>query len=272
MKIEYDKERQQCLKNNTEDKQIIVSFEEMTYNVWFVRWCVHFWSWNTEDQLKIVYINCRNNGWWPFVEVCDIFHYNRFLFWFWSYSSFSSGGHKSLEWFYFVTWNSFPPELSVTCITEKKKNIMQKVGTDVLNGQAPCQTAMTFSNSAFTADEFCCIHRAGRMRIWGLPADPPLLHSEESHMGLRLEKGGRRKGSLRVSLTTALHVALPVLPTLVSGQEDLGHGLSKPADQRSLRCLSSESSAQCEHILLSKITVLLLQVKIAWHTCHCSCT
>lgn len=54
MKIEYDKERQQCLKNNTEDKQIIVSLEEMTYNVWFVKWDVHFWSWNTWDWLKIV--------------------------------------------------------------------------------------------------------------------------------------------------------------------------------------------------------------------------
>lgn len=37
MKIEYDKERQQRLKNNTEDKQIIVSLKEMTYNLQFLR-------------------------------------------------------------------------------------------------------------------------------------------------------------------------------------------------------------------------------------------
>lgn len=54
MKIEYDKERQQLLKSNTEDEQIIVSLEEMTYNVWFVRWDVYFWSWNTWDLLKII--------------------------------------------------------------------------------------------------------------------------------------------------------------------------------------------------------------------------
>lgn len=44
MKIEYDKERQQRLKNNTEDIQIIVSLKEMTYNLWFLWWDEHFQS------------------------------------------------------------------------------------------------------------------------------------------------------------------------------------------------------------------------------------
>lgn len=145
------------------------------------------------------------------LKLCDIFHYNRFLFWYPSYSSFSSDGHKPLGWFYIVTWNSFPSELCSYPLYRTyywRKNIMQMAGTDVLNGQAPCQTAMTFSSSDFMADKFCCIHRAGRMGIWGLQADLSLCHGEESHMGLRLEKGGRRKESLRASLTTALHVAL----------------------------------------------------------------
>ena len=145
------------------------------------------------------------------LKLCDIFHYNRFLFGFLSYSSFSSDGHKPLGWFYFVIWNSFPSDLGsypLCRVYYWEKNIMQMAGTDVLNGQAPRQTAMTFSSAAFMADKFCCIHRADRKGIWGLQADPSLLHGEESHMGLRLEKGGRRKESLRAFLTTALHVTL----------------------------------------------------------------
>lgn len=145
------------------------------------------------------------------LKLCNIFHYNRFLFWFLSYSIFSSDAHKPLGWFYFVTWNSFPSELCsypLCCVYYWEKNIMWTAGTDVLNGQAPCQTATTFSSTSFMADKFCCIHRAGGMGTWGLQADPSLLHGEELHMGLRLEKGGRRKDSLRASLTTVLHMAL----------------------------------------------------------------
>lgn len=44
MKIECDKERQQHLKNDTRDTQIIVPLKEMTYNLQFLRWDVHFQS------------------------------------------------------------------------------------------------------------------------------------------------------------------------------------------------------------------------------------
>lgn len=44
MKIEYDKERQQRLKNNTKDTQIILSLKEMPYNLQFLRWDMHFQS------------------------------------------------------------------------------------------------------------------------------------------------------------------------------------------------------------------------------------
>jgi len=111
MKMEYDKERQQCLKNNTEDKQIIVLLEEMTYSIWFVRWDEHFWSWNTWDWLKIVTEIVQIMHGDHALKLCDISHYNRFFFKFLIYSSFPSDGHKSLGWFYIVTWNSFPSRL-----------------------------------------------------------------------------------------------------------------------------------------------------------------
>lgn len=162
---------------------------------------------------------------------------------------------------------------SVLCISEEKKTTMQTAGTDVQNGLAPYQTAMTFYRTAFRAHKFCCSDRADRVGIRVLQADLPLLCGEESHVELRLEKGGRRKQSLRAALTRALHMALPQPCLLFCLDKKIWDICSlKPADPRVLCCISSESSAQCKHILPSKGTVLLLLVKIAWHTCHSSCT
>lgn len=109
--------------------------------------------------------------------------------------------------------------------------------------------------------------------IWVLQADLSLLHGEKSHVELRLEKGGRRKQSLRAALTRALHVALPQHWLLFCLDKKIWDIFSlKPPDPRVPCCISSDSSSQCEHFLPSKITVLLLLVKIAWHTCHSSCT
>lgn len=78
---------------------------------------------------------------------------------------------------------------------------------------------------------------------------------------------GWRKQSLRAALTRALHMALPQHCLLFClGKKIWDISSLKPADPRVLCCISSESSAQCEHFLPSEITVLLLLVKIAWHT------
>lgn len=109
--------------------------------------------------------------------------------------------------------------------------------------------------------------------IWALQADLSLPHGEKSHVELRLEKGGGRKQSLRAAPPRALHMALPQHCLLFGLDKKIWDKSSlKLADPRAPCCISSESSAQCEHFLPSKIIVLLLLVKIAWHTCHSSCT
>lgn len=103
--------------------------------------------------------------------------------------------------------------------------------------------------------------------IWILQADLSLPHNEKSHVELRLEKGGRRKQSLKAALTRALHVALAQHCLLFCLDKKIWDISSlKPADPRVPCCVSSQSSAQCEHFLPSNITVLLLLVRIAWHT------
>lgn len=118
----------------------------------------------------------------------------------------------------------------------------------MLNGQAPHQPAMTFSNAASTADILFCVHkRADRTGARGLQTDPALLRGEESRVGLRLEKG-EPEGLPRRSPARGTS---PALSAPLSGQEDLGHTLSKPADPRGPCCFSSESSAQGAHPPLS---------------------
>lgn len=94
--------------------------------------------------------------------------------------------------------------LSYALVRKKTHNAN---GTDMQNGLAPHQTTKTFYSTALRTHKFCCMDRAEG--IWVLQADLSLLHGEESHVELRLEKGGRRKQSPRAALIRTLHMAFP---------------------------------------------------------------
>lgn len=144
MKIEYDKERQQHLKNNTEDKKIIVSLKEMTHNLWFLRWDVHFQSQSTLDLLKFFTVMVLIMDGDHALNLCDIFSYNRCSFDFWVPPSFPR--MATSLWGVFTIPHKIPFHSSyvaisfVLCISEKKKKTkptMQTAGTDGWNELAP---------------------------------------------------------------------------------------------------------------------------------------
>lgn len=78
-----------------------------------------------------------------------------------------------------------------------------------------------------------------------------------------MEKGGTRKESLKAFLITTPHVALQQCCLILYLAKKIWATQFQATDPRGLCCLSPESSAQCEHILPSKITDLLLLAEIA---------
>lgn len=174
---------------------------------------MHFQSQSTWDLLKILKVKVFVMDGDHALKLCDIFSYNRFF----DFQVLPSFPVMTTNlWGVFSMSHKIPFHLNyvvipfVLCISEEKNSTRQTAGTDVRNGLAPHQTATTFYRAAFRAHKCCCIDRADRV---GLQADLSLLHGEDSHVELRLEK----EEPEGCSHQSPAHGTSPALPAILSG-------------------------------------------------------
>lgn len=204
------------------------------------------------------------------LKSCDVFHYNRFLLWFLSYSSFSRDGHKPLGWFYFVTWNSSPSEprsYPLCHMYSWEKNIMKRQAQICWMVRLHISQPWPFLAQLLRLINFS-VFIGGQME-WAPEVCKltQLFSVVKSHAW----DWGWRKESPRVSLATALHVALHRHCLLLCLAKKIWAIPSLSLQIQGARAAFPPNPAHRVYLLPSP-TLLLLLVKIARHACHCSCT
>lgn len=204
------------------------------------------------------------------LKSCDIFHYNRFLLWFLSYSSFSRDDHKPLGWFYFVMWNSFPSEprsYYLRCSYSWEKNIMKRQAQMCWMVRLHISQPWPFL-TPLPRQIYCSAFTRGQTER---APEVCKLTQLFSVVKSRAWDWGWRKESPRVSLAAALHVALHRHCLLLCLAKKIWAIPSLSLRIQGAHAAFPLNPAHRVHILPSP-TLLLLLVKIAWHTCRCSYT